>query len=70
VDKTLGFADPYGTRIRISFETDEHDPDPEPTVQVSIQVGMCSGVGFARPELCRQIAATLLDAADECEAAE
>lgn len=65
--KTIGIGDSYGTRIEINGEPPEDEED-DPTVSINVSLGFCGGRAFASPEVARQVAAAILDAADAAEA--
>lgn len=65
-DETIGLGDTHGTRFEVTVTTDEGDDLPV-DVQLGLGTGISGGRGFATPKVCRQMAATLLDAADKAE---
>lgn len=67
--KRIGLGDVYGTRVEIDVDTDDLEPGDAGAVFLELAVGQSGGRGYATPEVARQIAAGLLDAADLVESA-
>jgi len=63
-ERTIGFADTFGTRAEISVLDDGDGP---PSIHLSVLVGQSGGRGILTPEAARQLAAALLDAADKTD---
>lgn len=65
-ERVVGLADTYGTRATVRF----YEDDEGPSMQLSVEAGLCGGRGYPTPEAARQLAAALLDAADRFEQTE
>lgn len=57
----IGFGDLYGTTAEV--EPEEHE------IRMRVAIGQCGGTGYLTPAAARQLASTLLDAADTVEEA-
>jgi hypothetical protein len=68
-EKRIGMADLYGTTATVSFWPPD-DEDDTPTIALRLGVGQCRAEGFPTVEAARQLAAALLDAADQMDQAE
>jgi hypothetical protein len=65
-DRSIGLGDTYGTRAEVAV-LDDADEEGPATIHVSLLAGMSGGRGIATPEAARQLAAALLDAAEDAE---
>lgn len=68
-EKRIGMADLYGTTATVAFWPPD-DEDDTATITLRLGVGQCRAEGFPTVEAARQLAAALLDAADQMDKAE
>lgn len=64
----IGLADIHGTRAELDVLRDDDGTDP--SIHLSLACGASSTRAMPTPGACRQLAAALLDAADEVEGEE
>ena len=64
-ERTIGFADMWGTRAEVSCLFDDDGEDP--SIHVTLVVGAFRASGIPTLEAARQLAAALLDAIDHAE---
>lgn len=66
-ERLIGLNDPYGTRVRVNYDTaDELDSD-EGMIGLSIECGQCTGRSYPDAETTRKIAGALIEAADRMD---